>query len=103
MKKVYVQELIAQQAEFIGDAIVNKKGYVYICGDAKHSESSCTASYHLVPKLTTFVFAQFPVAREVESQLEDILGKVKGGERAEGAKELKALKDRNRLLMDVWS
>lgn len=52
-------------------------GYAYICGDAKH------------------------MAREVEHALEDILGKAKGGGKEEGAKELKLLKDRNRLLLDV--
>lgn len=41
------------------------------------------------------------MAREVEHQLEEILGKAKGGGQAEGAKELKLLKDRNRLLLDV--
>lgn len=41
------------------------------------------------------------MAREVEHQLEEILGKAKGGGQVEGAKELKLLKDRNRLLLDV--
>lgn len=41
------------------------------------------------------------MAREVEHQLETILGNAKGGGKEEGAKELKLLKDRNRLLMDV--
>lgn len=76
-KKVYVQQLVKAQASEIGDALVNKKGYAYICGDAKH------------------------MAREVEQELEEILGAVKGGGKAEGAKELKTLKDRNRLLLDV--
>ncbi|KAL8280120.1 hypothetical protein RQP46_007450 [Phenoliferia psychrophenolica] len=77
--KVYVQQLIKEQADFIGDALVAKKGYAYICGDAKH------------------------MAREVEHQFEEILGKAKGGGKDEGVKELKLLKDRNRLLLDVWS
>ncbi|KAK4700267.1 NADPH-ferrihemoprotein reductase, partial [Phenoliferia sp. Uapishka_3] len=76
-EKVYVQQLIAEQADHIGDALVAKKGYAYICGDAKH------------------------MAREVEKQFEDILGKAKGGGKEEGIKELKLLKDRNRLLLDV--
>ncbi|KAM0755074.1 Fe-S dehydrogenase [Meredithblackwellia eburnea MCA 4105] len=77
--KTYVQQLIEKEGEHIGDALVAKKGYAYICGDAKH------------------------MAREVEHLLEEILGKAKGGGQAEGAKELKLLKDRNRLLLDVWS
>lgn len=43
------------------------------------------------------------MAREVEQELEEILGQVKGGGKAAGAKELKMLKDRNRLLLDVSS
>lgn len=41
------------------------------------------------------------MARAVEHQLEEILGNAKGGGKVEGAKELKLLKDRNRLLLDV--
>lgn len=41
------------------------------------------------------------MAREVENQLGEILGKAKGGGKLEGDKELKLLKDRNRLLLDV--
>ncbi|SGY13741.1 BQ5605_C010g05960 [Microbotryum silenes-dioicae] len=77
--KVYVQQLIKDLGDHIGDSLVARKGYAYICGDAKH------------------------MAREVEDIFEDILGKAKGGSKAEGARELKLLKDRNRLLLDVWS
>ncbi|KAK4054683.1 hypothetical protein OIO90_003495 [Microbotryomycetes sp. JL221] len=77
--KVYVQQLIKEQGKHIGEALVTKKGYAYICGDAKH------------------------MARDVEHELEHILGQAKGAGDAEGAKELKMLKDRNRLLLDVWS
>jgi hypothetical protein len=54
-------------------------GYLYICGDAKH------------------------MAREIEATLESIIGKSMGGGQEEGAKELKLLKDRKRLMLDVWS
>lgn len=43
------------------------------------------------------------MARDVEKLLEEVLAKAKGGSREEGVKELKLLKDRNRLLLDVWS
>jgi len=43
------------------------------------------------------------MAKAVEHQLEEILGRAKGGDKEVGAKELKLLKDRNRLLLDVWS
>ena len=54
-------------------------GYLYICGDAKH------------------------MAREVEATLEDTIGESMGGGRVEGANELKVLKERKRILLDVWS
>jgi NADPH-ferrihemoprotein reductase len=101
-KKIYVQELIRQQSEFVSDAILNKKGYVYICGDAKHSESFRCSSFFFC-SFDLFFFAFILVAREVEKELEVMLGNAKGGSEVEGAKELKALKDRNRMLMDVWS
>lgn len=56
-----------------------KIGYLYICGDAKH------------------------MAREVEAVLESIIGKSMGGGPIEGARELKVLKERKRVLLDVWS
>jgi NADPH-ferrihemoprotein reductase len=59
--------------------IVFLTGYLYICGDAKH------------------------MAREVEATLESIIGKSMDGGQEEGAKELKLLKDRKRLMLDVWS
>lgn len=77
--KTYVQQLIKEQEPALAEALVAKKGYCYICGDAKH------------------------MAREVEGLLEDILGRAKGGSHEDGVKELKLMKDRNRLLLDVWS
>ncbi|KAH8917927.1 electron transporter [Atractiella rhizophila] len=77
--KIYVQKLIDEKQDEIAEALVTKKGYAYICGDARH------------------------MAREVEAKFEEILAKAKGGSREDGAKELKLLKDRNRLLLDVWS
>lgn len=41
------------------------------------------------------------MAKAVERELVTILGRAKGGSDAEGEKELKLLKDRNRLLLDV--
>ena len=78
--KIYVQDLIWEDAEQIADAIINGKGYVYICGDAKS------------------------MSKSVEEALCRILGEAKGGSaEVEGAAELKLLKERNRLLLDVWS
>lgn len=44
------------------------------------------------------------MAREVEELLKEILGEAKGGtKQKEGEAEYKMLKERNRLLLDVWS
>lgn len=78
--KIYVQDLIWEDQEQIADAILKGKGYVYVCGDAKG------------------------MAKGVEEILCKILGEAKGGSaEVEGAAELKLLKERNRLLLDVWS
>ncbi|GAA5969550.1 hypothetical protein JCM3765_002663 [Sporobolomyces pararoseus] len=77
--KTYVQQLLKEEGDRIGDALVNKKGYAYICGDAGS------------------------MAKAVERELAAILGKAKGESIEVGEKELKLLKDRNRLLLDVWS
>jgi NADPH-ferrihemoprotein reductase len=78
--KIYVQDLIWQDKENIADSILNGKGYVYICGDAKS------------------------MAKAVEEVLTKILGEAKGGSaEVEGAAEIKLLKERSRLMLDVWS
>ncbi|KAK7682418.1 hypothetical protein QCA50_014623 [Cerrena zonata] len=78
--KIYVQDLIWEDHEEIADAILTGKGYVYICGDAKS------------------------MSKAVEETLCRILGEAKGGSaEVEGAAELKLLKERSRLLLDVWS
>lgn len=78
--KLYVQDLLWEDREHIADAILNGKGYVYICGDAKN------------------------MSRSVEETLARILGEAKGGSAdLEGAAEIKLLKERSRLLLDVWS
>lgn len=78
--KIYVQDLIWEDREMIADAILNGKGYVYICGDARS------------------------MSKAVEETLCKILGEAKGGSaEQEGAAELKQLKERSRFLTDVWS
>ena len=42
------------------------------------------------------------MAQEVEAMFVKIIGEVKGGEEA-GKAEVKMLKERSRLLLDVWS
>jgi len=83
--KIYVQDLLAKESEGIADALLNGRGYVYVCGDAKN------------------------MSKAVEGQLVHILGegKVKAGAEgnaeAEGLKELNTLKEKSRYLTDVWS
>lgn len=78
--KIYVQDLIWEDREHIAQAILEGKGYVYICGEAKN------------------------MSKQVEEVLAKILGEAKGGSaEVEGVAELKLLKERSRLMLDVWS
>lgn len=78
--KIYVQDLLWEDREHIAQAILEGKGYVYICGEAKN------------------------MSKQVEEVLAKILGEAKGGSaEVEGAAELKLLKERSRLMLDVWS
>ncbi|KAJ7465321.1 putative cytochrome P450 oxidoreductase [Mycena latifolia] len=78
--KIYVQDLLWDDREHIADAIINGKGYIYICGDAKS------------------------MSKAVEEVLARILGEAKGGSaEVEGTAEVKLLKERSRLMLDVWS
>lgn len=78
--KIYVQDLMWNDREALADEILNKKAYVYICGDAKG------------------------MAHSVEEKLAQILGDAKGGTAdKEGAEAVKLLKERSRLMLDVWS
>jgi len=75
-KKEYVQDLMKVESDKIYKMIIEQKGYVFICGDGKN------------------------MVKCVEETLKEIFEStgVKNG-----AAELKFLKDRNRLLLDVWS
>ncbi|WWC67713.1 uncharacterized protein I206_101625 [Kwoniella pini CBS 10737] len=78
--KVYVQDLIHDLRSELAPLIVDKRAYIYICGDAKS------------------------MSKAVEEKLIQMLGEAKGGSaEIEGVKELKMLKERNRLMTDVWS
>lgn len=75
-----MQDLLWEDRAQVADAILNGKGYVYICGDAKN------------------------MSKSVEETLARILGEAKGGSgEVEGAAELKLLKERSRCMLDVWS
>ena len=78
--KIYVQDLLWDEREHVADAILKGKGFVYICGDAKN------------------------MSKSVEERLAQILGEAKGGSAdVEGAAEIRLLKERSRLMSDVWS
>lgn len=77
--KIYVQDLVWDDREHIADAVLNQKAYIYICGDAKS------------------------MSKGVEEALAKILGEAKGAGIDEGHKEVKTLKERSRLMLDVWS
>ncbi|KAL4402820.1 NADPH-hemoprotein reductase [Malassezia pachydermatis] len=77
--KLYVQDLIWEDREALANAILNKRAYIYICGEGKG------------------------MCHDVESTLSKILGQAKGGDEELGRAELKLLKERNRMMLDVWS
>ncbi|QRV77758.1 NADPH-ferrihemoprotein reductase [Ceratobasidium sp. AG-Ba] len=74
--KIYVQDLLWDDRQAVAEAVVDKRGYVYICGDAKN------------------------MSKAVEDVLVRIFTEVSG---KNGADELKTMKERSRLLLDVWS
>lgn len=78
--KIYVQDLLWEQRKDLADAILNGKAYIYICGDAK------------------------AMSKAAEDTIARMLGEAKGGSgEVEGSAELKLLKERSRLMLDVWS
>ena len=69
--KVYVQDLLWDARHELVPLILEKRAYIYICGDAKN------------------------MAHSVEQKLMAMLGEAKGGSaEVEGAKEFKLLKER---------
>lgn len=70
--KVYVQDLIWDNRAALAPLILEKRAYIYICGDARN------------------------MSKAVEDRLIHLLAEAKGGSpEVEGAKEFKLLKDRN--------
>lgn len=74
--KIYVQDLLWEDHERLAAFILDNKGAVYVCGDAKN------------------------MARSVEETIEKILSSRDG---VDGVKEVKMMKERSRYLSDVWS
>ena len=77
--KIYVQDLLWEDRALIQKMVWEQKGYVYICGDAK------------------------AMSKAVEETLAKILAEVKGGDMAAGQAEVRVMKERSRILLDVWS
>lgn len=76
--KLYVQDLLWERRKQLAEDILERKAYIYICGEAKG------------------------MAHDVEAIFAKILEEAKGSAE-EGKKEMKLLKERSRLLLDVWS
>lgn len=77
--KLYVQDLIWEDRAYIADAILNKRGYVYICGEGKN------------------------MCKDVEDTLARVFAEAKNTNDEDGRAELKQLHDKNRIMLDVWS
>ncbi|MBW0494938.1 hypothetical protein O181_034653 [Austropuccinia psidii MF-1] len=74
-QKEYVQDFMKVQKDRLKQMIIDQKGHIYICGDGKN------------------------MLRGVEETLKEIFE----GFGLDGTAELKFLKERNRLFLDVWS
>lgn len=74
----YVQDSIQQHGQQVARALLQERGYVYVCGDAKN------------------------MAKDVNDTLVDIISKEVGGGKLEAMKMLAALKEEKRYLQDIW-
>jgi NADPH-ferrihemoprotein reductase len=91
--KIYVQDLMWDNRKQIAEAVIDGKGYVYICGDAKgmgKGVEECLTRILGIKKLGGDLEGDAPV-KNMQSVME------------EGAKEVKVLKERSRMMLDVWS
>jgi NADPH-ferrihemoprotein reductase len=76
---VYVQHLLKEHGSFVWDLLQHKKGYFYICGDAKHMAVDVT-------KTLTEIAESFGEMDSIQSSL-----------------WIKGLRSKGRFLEDVWS
>lgn len=77
--KRYVQDLLLEDRVKLADQIVNQHAYLYVCGEAKG------------------------MAQDVEQVFAQIIAEARGVDENAGKAELKQLKERGRLMLDVWS
>ncbi|XP_036616080.1 methionine synthase reductase isoform X2 [Trichosurus vulpecula] len=75
----YVQDNIRLYSQKIARILLQEKGYIYVCGDAKG------------------------MAKDVNDALVEILSKEAGVEKLEAMKMLATLREEKRYLQDVWS
>lgn len=78
-KKVYVQHLLREHGSSVWDLLQMRKGYFYICGDAKH------------------------MAVDVTKTLSDIAEYFGGMDSIQASLWIKGLRSKGRFLEDVWS
>ncbi|XP_047624945.1 methionine synthase reductase isoform X4 [Phacochoerus africanus] len=74
----YVQDSIQRHGQQVARALLQERGYVYVCGDAKN------------------------MAKDVSDALVDIISREVGGEKLDAMKMLAALKEEKRYLQDIW-
>uniref|UniRef100_A0A8D0WHG1 Methionine synthase reductase n=1 Tax=Sus scrofa TaxID=9823 RepID=A0A8D0WHG1_PIG len=74
----YVQDSIQRHGQQVARALLQERGYVYVCGDAKN------------------------MAKDVNDTLVDIISKEVGGGKLEAMKMLATLKEEKRYLQDIW-
>ncbi|XP_043833528.1 methionine synthase reductase isoform X2 [Dromiciops gliroides] len=75
----YVQDNIRLYAQQVTRILLQEKGYIYVCGDAKG------------------------MAKDVNDALVEILSKEAGVEKLEAMKMLATLREEKRYLQDIWS
>lgn len=75
----YVQDNLQRHSQQVSRILLQEKGYIYICGDAKN------------------------MAKDVNDTLVEIISKETGADKLEAMRILATLKQEKRYLQDVWS
>ena len=77
--KVYVQHKMQANSEKLGELIVDRGGYIFVCGDGMH------------------------MAKDVHKCLQEIVSKKKGIGMEEANTFLRSLQDQGKYVKDIWS
>uniref|UniRef100_A0A8D1YVW3 Methionine synthase reductase n=1 Tax=Sus scrofa TaxID=9823 RepID=A0A8D1YVW3_PIG len=117
----YVQDSIQRHGQQVARALLQERGYVYVCGKRNtgvtsarkncfgQKGQSCWALfvYTLASLFTLFVEDSVSgdaknMAKDVNDTLVDIISKEVGGGKLEAMKMLATLKEEKRYLQDIW-